>query len=944
MRRGSLETLPSPPDPDPSSQTNPSSPSHQTQDSASDDKAAAAVEDASNAGNHVVTTRSTEGEAELPSIDGDNKYSPPSSDGIHIFIRFYNSAEPEPSSKDAKEKDKKEVVDAEDIDMDVSSSDPSNAETYVVATRSTEGEAGLPSINDDNKYNTPEPPSKDPKEKEEVVDTKDHNMDVSSSDVPYVTHLPSRAIIIISFLLAWGYVSSLLRRPIFPQRSGWGRDPDEDFFHTVPPSHGGPHKKRAVFRPWPRDPNGKVLTPSEHPRGTLSPDGYPWGATLYDFFNVNRMPENPCTTTIMSGSAISEAMKRLGELDVAGPEMEWAKAEGSPRLEGVANTEFLIRWIETKVRPGVYNNYSMLDEVHDEDAETPEDENDDETEDKNEIECTDDDDDMEVDPASIPPPPTIPVTSPFHPSHYPKPWPFIPFKGLLSVLLQERIALCLLPKTLYVHDPFNLLSARERKFRDTSWKSRPDIIRTYNLKFSESVYKEVKETRRKVEELEETMARTRIILRYQRTKEQIENHEPVIEAPLPPYPRRTTNVEESHLYLSPVAKVGRGHHSIVYKGEWELPRDLFVRPKLCRQCLKESVDKEIQRLKDTGRWEEMLRAAAEGPPGFTGRPPTEAEPDKASNPIHPDGDGEIIEREITCVVPHNMTLSQIFEIIERGSVHDFMKRSNMNALHLNFSENKDESDSTKGSHVPTIRIDPPFSYENQKTCTHGSRISGIPRTAKFTVVAKLSFENDRHIVREASNYLKFPEDFFHHYNGYTFIDQLHAVVPVNAIVPQFYGYYAPKKDKREDQEQEPYLSPILLLEYCGEPIDPETLSVEDQEECASLLLRFQRAGWLHESVAPRNFLVQHQKPTELPAPFARQRKDPEPSFRLIDFGRSRRIDGTGEKRAEEMEALRMFKKLEGTMDVTQIPVPKPVPPVYIPPVGYRFTRVTIPDN
>ena len=45
-----------------------------------------------------------------------------------------------------------------------------------------------------------------------------------------------------------------------------------------------------------------------------------------------------------------------------------------------------------------------------------------------------------------------------HPSHYPKPWPFIPFTNpSMSILLQERIPLHLLPQTLYVHDPFCLL-------------------------------------------------------------------------------------------------------------------------------------------------------------------------------------------------------------------------------------------------------------------------------------------------------------------------------------------------------------------------------------------------------------------------------------------------------------------------------------------------------
>ncbi|KAH0832864.1 hypothetical protein J3R83DRAFT_11803 [Lanmaoa asiatica] len=106
-----------------------------------------------------------------------------------------------------------------------------------------------------------------------------------------------------------------------------------------------------------------------------------------------------------------------------------------------------------------------------------------------------------------------------------------------------------------------------------------------------------------------------------------------------------------------------------------------------------------------------------------------------------------------------------------------------------------------------------------------------------------------------------------------------------------------KEDRKEDQGWEPYLSPILLLKHCGEFINPEKLSLKDQEECASLLLCFQHTKWLYESVTPRNFLVQPRKPTKLPSLF------------------SRRFDLAEEKQAEELEALKMFKKLDSTMNV-----------------------------
>ncbi|KAF8432744.1 hypothetical protein L210DRAFT_3650200 [Boletus edulis BED1] len=682
-------------------------------------------------------------------------------------------------------------------------------------------------------------------------------------------------------------------RPTLP--TGWGRPLEEQPFipsldHTVP------------------------LISNDKLRGTLSPDGYPWGATLYDIYSVNKIPSVFGLMTFTTGSMLRQVMEAMGELDAAAPEIEWAKTEGQPRIEGVADTEELITCADTRLRLCQFFTPSSQDPLagwtQDGEQDEEDSENDDEDDDDDDGHWQEYDDDKL--PTFIPPPPTIPVTSPFHPSHYPKPWPFTPFENILKpILLQERIPLYLLPQTLYVHDPFWLLPARERHFRDTSWTSRPDVIRTYNLQFSETVRSEVEAARQKAEEMEEFKARTLIFLRYKRTKKQIKKHEPIIEVPLPYYQRRKTRLEESHLYLSPVAKVGKGNHSLVYKGEWELPRDLFMKERICRICFKESMDKEIQRLKDTGRWDKMLRACSWGPNGFTGRTPTRAELDAVNDPTDLARDGVIIERKITCVVPPDAIPSKIVEVLEERNVWDqFMKQKDSNAMELHFGNDEKATDD---SSVPVMRIDPPFSYESQKlSCTHAPRTSHgpTPRTAKFTVVAKLSFENDPHLVREARNYQNFPEHLFHHYDGYSIIGQLKAIVPVHAVVPQFYGYYTPKG---ENPGQPSYLSPILLLEHCGKPIKPKKLTIEEQEECASLVLRFHRAGWLQESLAPRNFLVQLGKPTEFPLTGM---ANPEPSFRLIDFGRSRKYTTASEKRGEEMEALKMFTRLGWQMGVT----------------------------
>ncbi|KAG9315488.1 hypothetical protein JVU11DRAFT_3101 [Chiua virens] len=406
----------------------------------------------------------------------------------------------------------------------------------------------------------------------------------------------------------------------------------------------------------------------------------------------------------------------------------------------------------------------------------------------------------------------VTVTSPFHQSSPSRPSsitvttpshrPTTPFKSSHSDSSAGPHPDASIAEKLYVHDPFYLLPARRRRFDETAWGSRPDIIQTYNLNLSLPTLQDVQAARRKAEELEEFKSRTLIILRYKRTKKQIENCEPMIEVPLPPYPRRPTKVEESHLYISPAAKVGAGNHSVVYKAEWE--------------CYKENVEKEIKRLKDTELWDELMKVVARGLKGYTGRQPTNAELDEVNDLMNLAREGEIFEREVIYIVPPGTAPSQILNFLDEKGIWDILVKKKTNTTA--FLDLTGDSNEGENSYVAHLRIYPPFSYESQKTCAHG--FGPKPRTAMFTVVAKLSIEHDPHLAKEAQNYQQFPEHLFYHDNGYTILPQLHTIVPVNAVVPQFYGYYTPGP---ESTERGPYLSPILLLEHCGKPIEPEKL-------------------------------------------------------------------------------------------------------------------------
>ncbi|KJA23330.1 hypothetical protein HYPSUDRAFT_118082, partial [Hypholoma sublateritium FD-334 SS-4] len=140
-------------------------------------------------------------------------------------------------------------------------------------------------------------------------------------------------------------------------------------------------------------------------------------------------------------------------------------------------------------------------------------------------------------------------------------------------------------------------------------------------------------------------------------------------------------------------------------------------------------------------------------------------------------------------------------------------------------------------------------------------------------------EGDEHLAREARNYQKFPRHFFEHWSGYNIIPPLIDPTPALAVVPQFYGYYVPEEGEAAEGE---YLSPILLIEDCGVPVEVDDLDLDDRNECASLLYRMHDEGWLHNSFFPRNILMQHGDISAWPV----ARKIEDRRFRIIDFGRS----------------------------------------------------------
>ena len=200
-----------------------------------------------------------------------------------------------------------------------------------------------------------------------------------------------------------------------------------------------------------------------------------------------------------------------------------------------------------------------------------------------------------------------------------------------------------------------------------------------------------------------------------------------------------------------------------------------------------------------------------------------------------------------------------------------------------------------------------------------------------TVAAKRSFAtvSARKFLRhEAGIFNLFPRHLQEEYCGYNLVSPIRHPVPVRAVVPKFYGYYVPiaqdgtwRDDTYEGRREDDFTqvegaSPILLMEECGDPVEPRKFSIDDRyvlmralpapsdtclrarrSECYSLMCRLQLAGFLQGSAYVRNILWQ---PGPLWKP-PQERSRRTPSFRIIDFGRAMYWDAHVNKMPDEKE-------------------------------------------
>ncbi len=269
-------------------------------------------------------------------------------------------------------------------------------------------------------------------------------------------------------------------------------------------------------------PNGEVIRETPYREGKTTGNGLPlWGATLYDFYFVHRIPGMTGMLTITSGSMITKWMRLKGETYAMDYIDQAEKLEHEPKIMHPYHIGEFIELIEQQVHLKKTGRSLKVDKTVKEKVGL-----------RLSWVLKADNNIHQIPDCLLPP------------SDYPGRWPLVPF-STPTCRLQERIPLDKLPKRLIVHDPWGCLSGTRRRAEEKEkWRTKPDAVYTYNL------------------------------TRSGEKKGQVHVDESSL----------TDEASEAHLFINPKRRIGVGNHSFIYQAELELPRELVVKPKECATC------------------------------------------------------------------------------------------------------------------------------------------------------------------------------------------------------------------------------------------------------------------------------------------------------------------------------------------------------------------------
>ncbi|OBZ76030.1 hypothetical protein A0H81_03088 [Grifola frondosa] len=165
---------------------------------------------------------------------------------------------------------------------------------------------------------------------------------------------------------------------------------------------------------------------------------------------------------------------------------------------------------------------------------------------------------------------------------------------------------------------------------------------------------------------------------------------------------------------------------------------------------------------------------------------------------------------------------------------------------------------------PAIANDPPLegtlhlSRSNQLGSGHHSNVYRAPHAPGPTSRALADRASDRRSEGRTS----FPRHLMEDWSGHNYVPPGRYPVPVGAVVPKFFGYYRPvcadgsvarRFHPDCDDDSKCYVtwaSPILLVEECGEPVEPSSFTLDQRSECFSLIFRLHEANFVQNSCYP----------------------------------------------------------------------------------------------
>jgi hypothetical protein len=555
-----------------------------------------------------------------------------------------------------------------------------------------------------------------------------------------------------------------------------------------------------------------------------------------------------------------------------------------------------------------------------------------------------------------------PPESVFSPRAYPSPWPDAPFSTdpqRAPPTLQAYITQAQLPAKLTVHDPDRLLHAAGHAHR---LNHRTPTTHTYTLTASTT------HTARATSDAAQLAASdfTRLSIRaaFLADPTSARAHPagllvnrraapgpcaPPVFVVFPHLPERG-RIPEAHLHLSGEAELGTGSHSYVYRAELALPRAALVDEVICPTCVLADLEQILEEQDGpdgarrdpkwaqlSGRYAYEVKETTSGASAlFTGADGVEREyllraPEAHARLVYT-GPYRAIETRVAyqdlaaapyCahlqkdkdgVHPLTSTVGVAAKLSMRGDGHLAREAENYQAFPRHFFE-----------HWNGYNIVPPINYPVPVTPV-------VPQYYGYYVVDRSASAPSGEKQEEGKTEIAEDEnEKMGEHEGQKKTEDAEK----DKSESQEEDEDEEESDEEEEDEDEQYLSPILLLEDCGTSIDPNALSVDDKYvylrphpfnalyinhpryECGALVYKFHHAGWVHGSVARRNIVRQ---PGPLNASPAERMVNTEKrnglgtdwSYRLIDFGRSRRYEDLSEGSSSlREEQFAVFNWLDG---------------------------------